>query len=102
MSALSSQTVWYRIVLGAYDTGFDLLLEAADALDLAGKACDAPEDATRFTSVAERIRAYLAVSRPSTTLGMPRIPSHENRLTEEAVIRRSGANQPSHIRVIPD
>jgi len=61
-------------MLGAYETGMDLLMEAADALDLAGDACDAPGDATRFTSVAERIRTYLAVSRPSTTLGMPRIP----------------------------
>ena len=89
-------------MVAAYDTGMDLLIEAADALDLAGDACDAPEDATRFTSVAERIRTYLAVSRPSTTLGMPRIPSRENRLTDESVIHRSGANQPSHIRVIPD
>jgi hypothetical protein len=90
------------MMAGAYDTGMDLLIEAADALDLAGEACDTPEDAPRFTSVAERIRAYLAVSRTSTTLGMPRIPSHKNLLTEEAVIHRAGANQPSHIRVIPD
>lgn len=90
------------MTVGAYDTGMDLLVEAADTLDLAGNACDAPEDARRFTSVAVRIRAYLMVSRASTTLGMPRIPSNDNRLTEEAVIRRSGANQPSHIRVISD
>jgi hypothetical protein len=90
------------MMVGAHETGMDLLIEAADALDLAGNACDAPEDALRFTSVAERIRAYLAISRPSTTLGMPRIPSHENSLTEEAVIRRSGANKHSHIRVISD
>ncbi len=89
-------------MVGAYDTGMDLLIEAADALDLASNACDAQEDATQFASVVERIRAYLAVSGPSTTLGMPRIPSHENRLTEETVIRRSGANQHSHIRVISD
>jgi hypothetical protein len=89
-------------VLGAYDTGMELLIESADALDMAGNACDTSEDAALFTSVADRIRAYLAVSRPSTTLGMPRIPSQENRLTEEAVIHRSGASQPSHIRVIPE
>ncbi len=87
---------------GAYDTGMDLLIEAADALDLAGNACDTQQDATHFTSVADRIRGYLATSRPSTTLGMPRIPSGENRLTEESVIHRSGANQSSHIRVISD
>lgn len=90
------------MMLGAHDTGMDLLIEAADALDLAGNACESPEDATLFTSVAKRIRAYVAVSRPSTTLGMPRIPSNENRLTEEAVIRRSETNQPSHIRVLPE
>ena len=87
---------------GAYDTGMDLLIEAADALDTAGNACDAPEDATHFTSMADRIRRYLAVSRPSTTLGMPRIPSGENRLADETVIHRSGSNQSSHIRVISD
>ena len=86
---------------GAYDTGMELLIEAAQALDMAGEACEAPEDAARFSSLADRVRSYLAVSRPSTTLGMPRIPSGENRLTEEGVIHRSGANQQSHIRVIP-
>jgi hypothetical protein len=89
-------------MVGAYDTGMDLLVEAADALDTAGDACDAPEDATYLTSVADRIRRYLAVSRPSTTLGMPRIPSGQNRLTDDTVVHRSEANQPSHIRVISD
>ncbi len=86
----------------AYDTGMDLLVAAADALDVAGNACDDPEDAAGFLAVADRIRRYLAVSRPSTTLGMPRIPSGDNRLKDESVIHRSGTNQPSHIRVIPD
>ncbi len=86
---------------GAYDTGMELLNEAVDALELAGTACEAPEDADRFFSLADRVRRYLAVSRPSTTLGMPRIPSGEHRLTEEGVIHRSEANQQSHIRVIP-
>ena len=90
------------MMAGAYDTGMVLLIEAADALDEAGNACDAPQDATHFTSVADRIRRYLAVSRPSTSLGMPRIPSGGHRLTDETVVHRSGANQPSHIRVIPD
>ncbi len=86
----------------AYDTGMDLLVEAADALDMAAGACDEPGDAALFDGLAGRIRRYLAVSRPSTTLGMPRIPSGENRLTDAGVIHRSGASQPSHIRVIPE
>jgi hypothetical protein len=77
----------------------ELLVEAADALDLAGDACDVPEDAIHFTFLSARIRTYLAVSRPSTTLGMPRIPSRQNSLTDEGVIHRSGDNQHSHIRV---
>ncbi len=100
--ALSSQTVRLRMTVGAYDTGMDLLVEAAEGLDMAASACDAAEDAALFSSLADRIRRYLAVSRPSTTLGMPRIPSGENRLKDESVIHRSGASQPSHIRVIAD
>ena len=89
-------------MVGGYDTGMDLLIEAAHALDLAGEACDAPEDAAHFSTLADRIRSYLAVSRPTTTLGMPRIPPGGHRLTDESVIHRSGAAQQSHIRVIPD
>jgi hypothetical protein len=85
-----------------YDTGMDLLIEAAHALELAGEACDAPEDAARFTALADRIRSYMAVSRPTTTLGMPRIPPGGNRLADASVIHRSGAVQQSHIRVLPD
>jgi hypothetical protein len=84
-----------------YETGMDLLIEAVEALDVASEACDAPEDAALFSTLADRIRSYLAMSRPSTTLGMPRIPSGGNRLTDESVIHRSGTVQPSHIRVIP-
>ena len=81
----------------------DLLTEAVAALDLASEACDAPEDAALFSTLADRVRTYLAMSRPSTTLGMPRIPSADsNRLTEESVIHRSETVQPSHIRVIPE
>lgn len=86
---------------GAYDTGMDLLTEAARALDMAAEACDAPEDAARFSTLADRIRSYLAVSRSTTTLGMPRIPPDGNRLTDESVIHRTGAIQQSHIRVLP-
>jgi hypothetical protein len=85
-----------------YDTGMDLLIEAANALDIAGEACESHEDAARFFALAERVRGYLALSRPTTTLGMPRIPSSDNRLTDEGVIHRSGADQHSHIRIVPD
>lgn len=85
-----------------YETGMDLLTEAAAALDLASEACDAPEDAALFSTLADRVRTYLAMSRPSTTLGMPRIPSDSNRLTDEGVIHRSDTVQPSHIRVIQE
>ena len=85
-----------------YDTGMDLLIEAVEALDLASEACEAPEDAVHFSALADRVRNYLAASRPSTTLGMPRIPSDGNELTDEGVIHRSETVQPSHIRVIPD
>jgi hypothetical protein len=57
-----------------YDTGMELLAEAAHALEVAGGACEAPEDAAEFMALAVRVRDYLAVSRPTTTLGMPRIP----------------------------
>ena len=89
-------------MVGGYDTGMDLLIEAAHALDLAGEACDSPEDAACFSTLAARVRSYLAVSRPTTTLGMPRIPPGGHRLTDEDVIHRSGAAKQSHIRVLPD
>jgi hypothetical protein len=88
-------------VAGAYDTGMGLLIEAAEALELAGQACDAPEDAERFLALADRVRGYLAVSRSTTTLGMPRIPPGANRLSDDDVIHRAGAAGQSHIRVIP-
>ncbi|MGO9028328.1 MAG: hypothetical protein ACLQOZ_06835 [Acidimicrobiales bacterium] len=87
---------------GGYDTGMELLMEAAHVLDLAAEACDSPEDAARFSALSERVRGYLAVSRPTTTLGMPRIPPDANRLTDEAVIHRSEALRQSHIRVLPN
>jgi hypothetical protein len=102
ISGPPSKIVRNRIVGGAYDTGMDLLIEAAKALDTASDACEAPEDAARFSALADRVRSYLAVSRPTTTLGMPRIPPGGNRLTDESVIHRSGAVQLSHIRVLPD
>jgi hypothetical protein len=102
VSGLPFQVVRPRTVIGGYDTGMDLLTEAAGALEIAAEACESPEDAAHFSSLADRVRSYLATSRPSTTLGMPRIPPGSNRLTDESVVHRSGENQPSHIRVIPD
>lgn len=86
----------------AYNTGMDLLITAAQALDVAAEACETPEDAARFAALADRIRRYLAVSRPTTTLGMPRIPSVDNRLTDEGVIHRTAETRQTHIRVLPD
>jgi len=102
LSDLPSEIVWYPIVAGGYDTGMGLLIEVAQALDVAGEACEAPEDAVHFSSLADRVRSYLSVCRPTTTLGMPRIPPSDNRLTAESVIHRSGGDQPSHIRLLRD
>lgn len=102
MSELPSQIARQRIVIGTCDTGMDLLIEAADALEAASSACEAPEDVTHLSSLAGRIRNYLAVSRPTTALGMPRIPSNGNRLAHERIIHRSGAEQPSHVHILSD
>jgi len=87
---------------GAYDTGMDLLIESADQLALAAGACESEEDAARLSALAERIKSYLAMSRPTTTLGMPRIVSDDARLSEEDVIHRTGEFNKSHIRVLTD
>jgi hypothetical protein len=90
------------MMTGAYDTGMDLLIESANALDMAAGACESSEDAERLFGLADRIRSYLAMSRPTTTLGMPRIVSDEARLTDEDVIHRTGEFNKSHIRVLSD
>jgi hypothetical protein len=87
---------------GAYDTGMDLLIESADALDMAAGACESSEDAARLFALADRIRSYLATSRPTTTLGMPRIVSDDPRLMDEDVIHRTGEFNSSHIRILSD
>ena len=87
---------------GAYDTGMDLLIESANELDMAAGACESSEDAARLFALADRIRSYLATSRPTTTLGMPRIVSDEARLTDEDVIHRTGEFNKSHIRMLSD
>ena len=84
------------------DTGMDLLIEAADALDRASSACETPEDVIDLSSLADRIRHYLAVSRPTTALGMPRIPSNDSRLADDCIIHRSASKQPSHVRILSD
>ena len=89
-------------MVGGYDTGMDLLIEVVQVLDMASDACEASEDAARLSALAERVRSYLAASRPTTTLGTPRIPTSENRLTDESVIHRSGAVEQSHIRLLPN
>jgi hypothetical protein len=84
-----------------HDTGMDLLLEAASALDLAAEACEDPEDAAGFAALADRVRGYLAVSRPTTTLGMPRIPSTRKPPLGPDAVNRSGADRQTHIRIVP-
>jgi hypothetical protein len=87
---------------GAYDTGMDLLIESANELDMAAGACESSEDAARLFALAERIRSYLAMSRPTTNLGMPRIVSDEVRLTDENVIHRTAEFNKSHIRILSE
>jgi hypothetical protein len=87
---------------GAYDTGMDLLNESANTLDMAAGACESSEDAAQLFALADRIRSYLAMSRPTTTLGMPRIASDDARLADENVIHRTGEFNKSHIRILSD
>ena len=87
---------------GAYDTGMDLLIESANELDMAAGACESSEDAARLLALADRIRSYLAMSRPTTNLGMPRIVSDEARLTDENVIHRTAEFNNSHVRILSE
>jgi len=87
---------------GTYDTGMDLLIESANELELAAGACESSEDAARLFALADRVKSYVAMSRPTTTLGMPRIVSDDARLTDEDVIHRTGEFNKSHIRVLSD
>jgi hypothetical protein len=102
LSGLPSNTLWRRLMPGSYDTGMDLLIESAQALELAGSACDSSEDADAFFSLANRVRNYLSLSRATTTLGMPRIVSDSARLTDEDVIHRTAALDRTYIRILPD
>ena len=87
---------------GAGDTGMDLLIESANELDSAAGACESSEDAARLFALAGRIRSYLTMSRPTTTLGMPRIVSDVARLTDEDVIHRTEEFNKSHVRILTD
>jgi hypothetical protein len=87
---------------GANDTGMDLLTESANTLDRAAAACESSEDAAGLYALADRIRGYLNMSRPTTTLGMPRIVSDATRLTDEDVIHRTEEFNKSHVRILSD
>ncbi len=86
----------------SYDTAMDLLVESAEVLEASANACELPEDAERLGSLAERIRAYLATSRSTTTLGMPRITSAANELTAAQVIRCTEEYQYGHVKIVPE
>ncbi len=85
-----------------YDTALVLLQESAEALELSAAACEEPGDAERLAGLAGRIRRYLATSRPTTTLGMPRITSEANELTAARVVRRSETDRYGHVRIVPE
>jgi len=64
--------------------------------------CEDGDDAAELTSLSDRIAAYLASSRSSTMLGMPRIVSAPNPLSEEMVVRRNADSVHGHVRILPD
>jgi hypothetical protein len=80
----------------------DLLLESADTLDMAAAACESSEDSACLYALSDRIRSYLAMSRPTTTLGMPRIVSEATRLADEDVVHRTETSNKSHVRILSD
>jgi hypothetical protein len=80
----------------------DLLIESATTLEMAAAACESSEDAASLSALAERIRGYLDMSRPTTTLGMPRIVSEVTRLTDEDVIHRTEDFNKSHVHILSD
>ncbi len=86
----------------SHDTAMDLLHESIDALEASAVACEEPADAERLQHLADRIRRYLATSRPTTTLGMPRIASESAELTAAQVVRRSQEDRYGHVRIVGD
>jgi hypothetical protein len=102
LSGLPHEILRHPVTVGERATGMELLLEAAGVLEAAAGACDDPGDADRIADLANRVRAYLASSRPTTPLGMPRIASAPSRLADEMVVHRTPSSQASHIRIVPD
>ena len=49
----------------------DLLIECANALDMAAGACESSEDAARLFALTDRIRSYLATAAPPRLLECP-------------------------------
>jgi hypothetical protein len=85
-----------------YDTAMGLLEEAAAVLAATSAACDEAGDAERLSALAERISRYLATSRPTTPLGMPRITSVGTTLSDEMVVRRERDDRYGHVRIVPE
>lgn len=88
-----------------YDTAMDLLLESADALEASAAAATSADDAgtaAHLGQLAARIRRYLETSRPTTTLGMPRITSTSTELSAAMVIRRQDGERFGHVRIVPE
>jgi hypothetical protein len=90
------------VTVDSYDTAMDLLVESAETLEASAGACEMPEDAQRLGRLADRIRRYLETSRPTTTLGMPRIATAATELTAAEVIRRTEECQYGHVRIVPE
>lgn len=86
----------------AYDTAMDLLHESIDALEASAAACEVQDDADHLRQLAERIRRYLATSRSTTTLGMPRIASESTELSAAKVVHRSRSDRYGHVRIVPE
>ncbi len=85
-----------------FDTGKDLLAEAARVLEAAASMCEDANDAAEFVALGGRIRLYLSSTRSTTTLGMPLITNTRQRLSDEMVVRRSDGTSHSHVRIVPD
>jgi hypothetical protein len=102
LPGLSGQVLRHPVTAGERGTGMELLLESAGVLEAAAGACDDPGDSARIADLAARVRTYLASSRSTTPLGMPRIASAPSRLDDEMVVHRTPSSQSSHIRIVSD
>jgi len=77
-----------------------LLEAAADTLAAVASACEDPLDAADLSELATRITNYLSTSRSTTTLGMPRIVSVSNELSDDMVVRQEHGGQSTHVRIV--